>query len=110
MSYSALVTELKAIKGIKFAEYEWETRPAGNFGTVQLDFEVDPDTGDDHKQNRGWQGSVDVYTHGKEMLILAAVESALESVCGSCWELNSDVHEHETGLIHREFVFEVDER
>ena len=108
--YDELVTKLKAIEGVQFTEYEWKTRPSGNFGTVQLDFETDSDEGDDSKQERAWEGSVDLYTSGKQMLIAAAVESALAQVCGDSWYLNSEQYEHETGLIHREFVFQIEAR
>ena len=108
--FDTLVTLLKAIKGVQFAEYEWKTRPNGNFGTVQLDFEAADDNGDDCKQDRAWEGSVDLYTHGKEWLIVAAVESALEDVCTGSWYLNSEQYEQETGLIHREFVFQLEAR
>ena len=108
--FETLVTLLKAIQGVQFTEYEWKTRPNGNFGTVQLDFEAEDDNGDDTKQGRAWEGSVDLFTHGKEMLIVAAVESALENVCGGSWYLNSEQYERETGLIHREFVFQLEAR
>ena len=108
--FDTLVTLLKAIRGVQFAEYEWKTRPNGNFGTVQLDFEAADDNGDDIHQGRAWEGSVDLFTHGKEWLIVAAVESALEDVCTGSWYLNSEQYEHETGLIHREFVFQLEAR
>lgn len=108
--FDTLVTLLKAINGVQFTEYEWRTRPDGNFGTVQLDFEAEDDIGDDVKQNRAWEGSIDLFTRGKEMLIVAAVESALETVCGASWYLNSEQYEHETGLVHREFVFQIEKR
>ena len=108
--FDTLVTLLKAIKGVQFTEYEWKTRPNGNFGTVQLDFEAQDDNGDDIHQGRAWEGSVDLFTHGKEMLIVSAVESALETVCEGSWYLNSEQYEHETGLIHREFVFQLEAR
>ena len=110
MIYDELVRELQAIQGVLFAEYEWKTRPNGNFGTVQLDFEAEDDDGDDCHQDRAWEGSVDLFTHGKEMMIVAAVESALESVCGGSWYMNSEQYERETGLIHREFVFQIEAR
>ena len=110
MIFDELVRQLKEINGVEFKEYEMKTRPAGNFGTVQLDFEADDDNGDDSTVDRAWQGSVDLFTHGKQMLIVAAVESALESVCEGSWYLNSEQYERETGLIHREFVFEIEAR
>ena len=108
--FDTLVALLKTISGVQFAEYEWKTRPNGNFGTVQLDFEAEDDNGDDIHQGRAWEGSVDLFTHGKEMLIVSAVESALETVCEGSWYLNSEQYEHETGLIHREFVFQIEAR
>lgn len=108
--FDELVTKLKAIQGVQFTEYEWKTRPNGNHGTVQLDFEAADDNGDDRHQNRAWEGSVDLYTHGKAMLIVAAVESALEDVCEGSWYLNSEQYEQETGLVHREFVFQIEAR
>ena len=108
--FDELVAKLKNISGVSFTEYEWKTRPDGNFGTVQLDFEAEDDTGDDCHQDRAWEGSVDLFTRGKAWLIVAAVESALEEVCGGSWELNSEQYERETGLIHREFVFQIEKR
>ena len=108
--FDTLVALLKAIEGVQFAEYEWKTRPNGSFGTVQIDFEAEIDDGDDCKQDRAWEGSVDLFTRGKEMMIVAAVESALETVCSGSWYLNSEQYEHETGLIHREFVFQLEAR
>lgn len=110
MIFDELVRQLQDIQGVQFTEYEWRTRPNGNFGTVQLDFEAEDDEGDDCHQDRAWEGSVDLFTHGKEMMIVAAVESALESVCGGSWYLNSEQYERETGLIHREFVFQIEAR
>ena len=110
MIFDELVRQLQEIRGVQFAEYEWKPRPQGNFGTVQLDFEAEDDIGDDCKQDRAWEGSVDLFTHGKEMLIVAAVESVLEDVCSGSWYLNSEQYERETGLIHREFVFQIEAR
>jgi len=108
--YEELVSRLKAISGVQFTEYEWKTRPNGNHGTVQIDFEAEDDNGDDNKQDRAWEGSVDLFTRGKEMMIVAAVESVLEEVCEGSWYLNSEQYERETGLIHREFVFQLEAR
>ena len=108
--YDELVAALKGIDGVQFTEYQWATRPAGNHGTVQLDFEAADDNGDDYKLDRAWEGSVDLYTHGEVPLVVAAVESALEEVCEGSWELNSIQYERETGLVHREFVFQIEKR
>ena len=39
-----------------------------------------------------------------------AVETALETVCTGSWYLNSEQYERETGLVHREFVFQIEKR
>ena len=106
--YNELVEALKALHGVSFTEHEWATRPEGDFGTVQLDFQAAPDAGDDHHQGQAWQGSVDLYTHGKADQTAAQVEAVLESICGASWELNLNAYEHETGLLHREYVFEIE--
>ena len=108
--YDELLTALQNIQGVEFEEYEWKTRPNGNHGTVQIDFEAEDDDGDDGHIDRAFEGSVDLFTHGKEMMIVAAVESALETVCGGSWYMNSEQYERETGLIHREFVFQIEKR
>lgn len=104
----ALLARLNLIPGIQFAECEWATRPKGDFGTAQLDFMSARDVGDDRHLETAWQGSVDVYTHGKKREIAQAVEAVLEDLFGSCWELNSQQAEHDTGLFHREYVFDTE--
>ena len=106
--YRTLVELLMAIPGVAFAEYEWNPRPATDHGTVQLDFGADQDSGDDGHQDTAYQGSVDLYTRGDRRDTAARVESALETVCGASWELNLKAYERETGLMHREYVFEIE--
>ena len=106
--YDELVAALKEIEGVAFTEHEWATRPAGDHGTVQLDFDAAQDSGDDLHQDRARQGSVDLYTHGQGWMIAAQVEGVLEDICGASWDLNLKAYEHETGLIHREYVFELE--
>ena len=108
--FDTLVALLQLIPNVQFAEYEWKTRPAGNFGTVQIDFEVDDDNGDDGHQDRAFEGSVDLFTNGKAMMIVAAVETVLENVCSGSWYLNSEQYERDTKLVHREFVFQIEAR
>ena len=106
--YELLVRRLQNIEGIEIAEYEWRTRPNGDHGTVQKDFEIDSDNGNDGKQDRAWEGSVDLFTQGNNWTIVAAVESVLAELFGNSWYLNSTQYERETGLIHREFVFQME--
>ena len=106
--YEALVAALKLLS-IPFAEYGWKTRPEGAYGVVQLDFESGGLNADGEKQDRSWEGSVDVFypklTDRDD--IIEAVEETLETVCGASWYLNSTQYETGTGLFHVEWVFEV---
>jgi hypothetical protein len=106
--YEALVAALKLLS-IPFAEYGWKTRPEGAYGVVQLDFESGSMNADGEKQDRSWEGSVDVFypklTDRTD--IIEAVEETLETVCGSSWYLSSTQYETGTGLFHVEWVFEV---
>ena len=108
--FDTLVSRLKGLTGVEFAEYEWKTRPAGNYGTVQYDFEAEDDNGDDMKMDAAYEGSVHLFTHGKQTSVAAEVEGVLNDICESCWRLNSEQYEHETGLVHREYVFQLESR
>lgn len=106
--YDELVAALKKIHNVSFAEHEWETRPAGNHGTVQLDFAATQDSGDDGHQDTALQGSVDLYTKGQAWDIASQVENVLEQICGASWHMNLKTYESSTHLLHREYVFEIE--
>lgn len=106
--YEALVAALK-LTDIPFAEYGWQKRPEGAYGVVSLEFEAGSLNGDGGKQDRSWEGSVDLFypklTDRTDLI--EAVEEVLTEICGDSWELNNTQHEHETGLFHVEWVFRV---
>ena len=106
--YTALVEALQNTN-IPFAEYGWKTRPDANFGVVSLDFEAGSLNGDGGKQDRAFEGSVDVFFRklSDRATMAATVENVLATCCGDSWELNSIQHETETGLFHIEWVFRV---
>ena len=106
--YDELIALLEAIDGIQFCEYEWATRPAGNHGTYRIDFDASTDSGDDHSQDRAIEGSVDLWTRGRCQDIAAAVEEALETVCGASWEKTVQEPDPETHLLRREYVFQME--
>lgn len=106
--YSELVNALKALTCAAFTEDEWATRPQGDHGTVQLDFHSSQDSGDGEHIDTAWEGSVDLYTHDAGWTQAAQVETILESICGAGWRLNLKTYENETGLTHREYVFELE--
>lgn len=106
--YSQLVAALEALNSVSFTEHEWATRPTGDHGTVQLDFDAAQDNGDDGHQDRAHQGSVDLYTHGQGWDVASMVEYVLEQYCGASWYLNLKAYESSTKLLHREYVFEIE--
>lgn len=106
--YDSLKTALLAASTISMAEYAWATRPSGNHGTFQIDFEITPDNGNDLHQARALEGSVDLFTKGPQPLIYAEIESILTTYCEGAWSINSNALDTATGLLHREYVFEVE--
>lgn len=106
--YQTLVTALKQ-SSVPFAEYAWEKRPDAPYGVVALEFEAGALNGDDRKVARAFEGSADLFTHGRDAELIAEIEAILESSCESCWRLESVQYEHESGLMHFEWVFQVEE-
>ena len=106
--YEALVAELKGTD-IPFAEYAWDTRPAGKHGVVSLDFEADGLEADDAKKDRAWEASVDVFFQklSDQENITRTVEAILPRICGDRWELNHATHETATRMFHIEWACRV---
>ena len=65
--------------------------------------------GDDGKQDRAWEASVDVFYRNlsERENVISAVEETLTEVCGCSWEFNSMQYESTTGLFHIEWVCQV---
>jgi len=106
--YEALVAALK-LTSVPFAEYGWRNRPEGAYGVVQLDFAAGHLDGDGAKQDRAWEGSVDLYYPklSDRTDLIEEIEETLEEICANRWELNSTQYETDTGLFHVEWVFQV---
>lgn len=106
--YEALVAALK-LTSVPFQEYGWKNRPEGAYGVVQLDFEAGTLNGDGGKQDRAWEGSVDLFypklTDRADLV--EEVEETLAEVLGDSWNMNSTQYETGTGLFHVEWVFQV---
>jgi hypothetical protein len=105
--YEDLVAALK-LTSVPFAEYAWRTRPEGAYGVVSLEFEAAHLDGDDAKNDRVWEGSIDLFypkLTDRDDLI-EATEEILAEIFGSSWYLNSTQYENGTGLFHVEWVFE----
>ena len=106
--YEALVAALKLLS-VPFAEYGWKSRPEGAYGVVSLEMENESLDGSGLKQDRAWEGSVDLFYPklSDRSDLIEEVEETLDAVCGSSWELNSTQYENSTGLFHVEWVFHV---
>lgn len=103
--YNALAEALEAC-GIPFAEFEWETRPEGDFGVYQLDFESGTDEGADTKIDRSFECSVDLFIRDKtrEAAKAAVVEGILTDLFEDSWSLSSRQTEIANHLIHLEWT------
>lgn len=106
--YDELVTALKGT-GIPFAEYGWSTRPTGAFGVVQLERSVETLEGDNEIQNRAFEGSVDLYMPTRDKTLIGKVKEVLIAQCDGAFTLSSIQHEEETGLLHYEWVFQLED-
>lgn len=106
--YDELKAALLAQSLIPMAEYEWSTRPAGEYGTFQIDFMASNDNGDDFHQGEAWEGSIDLYTKGRKPLIWAGIEAILNTYCDGSWYMNLETVDSETRMLHREYVFELE--
>jgi hypothetical protein len=106
--YADLVAALN-LTSIPFAEYGWKTRPEGAYGVVQLDMESDALNADGVKQDRSWEGSIDLFYPklSDRNDLIDEIEETLDTICGSSWYLSSTQYETGTGLFHVEWVFEV---
>jgi hypothetical protein len=116
--YESLVTAMKALTQgeepntvtLPVAEYDWKTRPnADSYGTIALEFEADALEGDNIKQVRAFEGSVDLWSHQKRGSgWIALIEAVLTEHCESAWTLNYHAYERETGLFHWEWSFQIE--
>ena len=105
--FENLVFALKTI-GIPFAENAWTPRPnSRTYGIVSLDFETDADDGENAKQERAFEGSIDLYSRDKRGEDYpGAIEDLLEEFCGPSWENSiSGDWEPESKLFRWEWTF-----
>lgn len=109
--YQELVAGLHTISGCPFAENGWTSRPnVTSYGVVTLEYEPDALYGDDLKQIRAFEGSVDLFSKRKDGEgFVQAVEYVLTEICEGCWRLNSFQWERNEGIFHWEWVYQVEE-
>lgn len=106
--YEDLKDDLLACELIPLTEYEWATRPKGDHGVFQIDFNPSSDNGDDLHQDTCREGSVDLYTRGNKPEIWTEIERILEAHCEGAWEMNMQTVDSATRLLHREYVFQLE--
>jgi len=109
--YQELVAGLQSIYGCPFAENGWTSRPnTDSYGVVTLEYEPNALHGDDMKQIRAFEGSVDLFSRKKDGdSFIPLIEEALNVTCEGCWHLNSHQWERNEGLFHWEWVFQVED-
>ena len=107
MGYEDLKEDLLACEAIPLVEYEWTTRPTGNHGVFQIDFDVSNDGGDDFHQGTIREGSLDVYTQGPRHEIWTALEEILDEHCEASWYMNLEEIDQVTKLLRREYIFQI---
>ena len=116
--YESLVTAIKGLTQgeepntvtLPVAEYDWRTRPnADSYGIIALEFETDALAGDNTKQVRAYEGSVDLYSHQKRGGgWIELIEAALSEHCESAWTLNYHGYERDSQLFHWEWAFQIE--
>ena len=72
------------------------------------DSEGDTVHADGRKAERAITGTIDYFTKTENDPVVKQIETALDSSDGLAWSLNSIQHERDTGYIHYEWVFEID--
>ena len=119
--YRALVTAMKGLtqasgitsqpdKLLPVGEDEWDTRPDyESYGVIKFDFEADSLDGDNLKQHRSFEGTMNLYSKqrsgdGWPELI----EQVLTDHCDCCWQMDYHEYERETALFRWEWVFQVE--
>ena len=94
---------------IPFTDYAWATAPAGKwYGTVSLDGAGDTVAGDGEIVEQALEGSIDLFVRGSGWEGLRKVQQALNRAPGVAWRLESVQYEPDTGLVHYEWVFQLE--
>ena len=119
--YMALVTAMKSLtqesgitsepaKGLPVGQDEWDKRPdVDSYGVIALEFETDHMDGDNRKQHRAYEGSMDLYSRKRDGDgWIPLIENVLTDHCDSCWRLEYHTYEKETKLYRWEWVFQIE--
>lgn len=108
MNYSSLILALKAT-GIPFAEYAWQNAPqSSSYGVISIDMTASTIWADGGLTERTFEGSVDLFVRGNPRTDFRTVDGVLKA-SGLPFRLNSAQYEDDTGLLHYEWTFEVED-
>ena len=103
-------TTAQAAETLPVAEDGWDTRPdADSYGEIALEFEAESLDGDNEKQQRSFEGSVDLYSRKRDGAgWVELITATLTAHCEGAWSLNYHGYERETALSHWEWAFQVE--
>ena len=98
-----------ALGSVSDKVFHFEAEPGTSAPYIVWAEEIQGDTvwADDRQERASLQGSIDLYTKDAHEPLKGKVERALNTGEIS-WYLNSVQYEEETGLLHYEWVWEVD--
>lgn len=103
--YNSLLTALRAT-GIPTAEFAWSTRPTGTYGVISLESDNNYLYASDTRAESSCEGSIDLFCAvGGNFSAMVAYDTAIKSVLGTHYALNSVQVETDNNLIHFEWVF-----
>ena len=105
--FAQLLALLQATK-IPFAAYGWDNAPSGMYGIVSLDSGAGTLAGDQKIIAQAVEGTVDLYLRDIATTYPVTVQGVLNDLNGCAWRLNSVQYENDTGLIHWEWVFQLE--
>ena len=100
----ALKTALDSTR-LSFAYAAWSKAPSGDYGVYTPDGANDLEADDTHAE-QAITGTVDYFTRTDGTAVKAAIETALDTVVGLAWRLESVQYESDTGYLHFEWAFE----
>jgi hypothetical protein len=90
---------------LPFAFASWSEAPEGDYGVYTPDGANDLEADDEHAE-RAISGTVDYFVRGKGATEVALIETALDSVEGLAWRMESVQYESDSGYLHVEWSFE----
>ena len=113
--YAGLLAAVKALQQdgqtLPVAEKEWYTRPdTVDYAIIDREFETGELQGDDRKQDRRWEGSIDLYSYSKTGGgWVQKIEDTLTAFCDCSWYVNQDAAwERENNIFHWEWIFQIE--